>query len=252
MSDLPLRAMLVDDEPASRRYLAELLREAGGVDVVASLATLDDALAAFDAQAPDVAFVDLRLVDRPGDTSGLLLARALAARAGAPRLVFATAMPDHALEAFDVGAADYLLKPFSSQRVAQCVERLRAHRTSDGTIRAARSTRLVARDAAGLVFLALEQVLAFEAEERLTYVHHDDGRRSYVDLSLSQWESQLGASVLRTHRNWLVVVDRVESLEKSVGEAVVRVGRELLVPIARDRAARVREVLLDGAVGARR
>ena len=162
--------------------------------------------------------------------------------------MLATALADHALAAFEAGAVDYLLKPFTRQRVATCVERLLARRPARA---AAPPTRLVARTATSLVFLPLAGVLAFEAAERLVHVHHLDGR-FLVDLSLAALETQFADRVTRTHRNWLVVLDHVRELGRPSGDLALHVGADLVVPVSRDRAPAVRDALVSRAVGARR
>jgi DNA-binding LytR/AlgR family response regulator len=234
-----IRALIVEDEAPARRYLAELLHATARVEVVAAVATVDEADQALAAELGiDVGFVDIRLVDRRGDASGLEWAR----RHPSLRVVFATASPEHAVSAFEVGAADYLLKPFTRARVDACVQRLVALDRPA----APRPSRLVARTASSLVFLPLAGVLAFEAEDRLAYVHHTDGRY-LVDLSLAALETQFADRVVRTHRNWLVVLDHVRELTRD-GEVAVG---SLVVPVSRDRAAAVREALVSRAVGRR-
>jgi DNA-binding LytR/AlgR family response regulator len=243
-----LRALVLEDESPARDYLSELLQACSGIGEIVAVGTIDEATTAMRRPAGiDAAFVDIRLVDRPGDTTGLHWARAVAASAEPPLLVFATAMPDHAVQAFDAGAADYLLKPFTQQRVARCVERL-CRRQRDRFRRA--PVRLLARTASALVFLPLDGVYAFEAAERIAYVHHADGR-FLVDLSLAALEADLADRVLRVHRNWLVAVDHVRQLERG-SEPVLLVGPELRLPVSRDRAAAVREALLVGTLGVRR
>jgi DNA-binding LytR/AlgR family response regulator len=242
-----LRALVVEDELPARRYLVELLTDTGHVAPVAAVGAVAAADLAMLNLEIDAAFIDIRLIDRPGDRSGLDWALGLAALADPPLLVFATASPEHALAAFDAGAADYLLKPFTRERVATCVDRLLARRAT----RAPRppATRLLARTATDLVFLSLEGVLAFEAAERLTYVHHLEGR-FLVDLSLAALEADFAVKLVRTHRNWLVALDHVRQLGR--GEATLMVGASLTVPVSRERAASVREALLSRAVGIRR
>jgi DNA-binding response OmpR family regulator len=93
--------------------------------------------------------VDVQLVGSEKDDEGLDLVRSLAKKPGAPLLVLATAFKQHALEAFDLGVIDYLLKPFTEERVAQCLERVRARRASlasgAGPSGVAASARIVAR-----------------------------------------------------------------------------------------------------------
>ncbi|HEY0991579.1 MAG TPA: LytTR family DNA-binding domain-containing protein, partial [Kofleriaceae bacterium] len=207
--------------------------------------------------------------DRPGDTTGLDWVRAVAATPAAPRFVLTTAMAEHAIAAFEAGAVDYLLKPFTRQRVAACVQRIVERRAPPHAApptalptaasptaalptaalpSAALPTRLVARNAASLVLLSLDGILAFEASERLTYVHHLEGR-FLVDPSLSALEAQFGELVLRTHRNWLAARRHVRRLDRASNELCLVVGDSLEVPVSRDRAAAVRKELLAGTLG---
>ncbi len=243
-----LRALIVEDELPARRYLGELLHSTGRVELVAAVASVAEASQALEAELGiEAVFVDIRLVDRPGDTSGFTWARQVASSPRPPQLVLATALADHALAAFDAGAADYLLKPFTRRRVVTCVDRLVARR-SPGAVA---PTRLVARTATSLVFLPLAGVLAFEAADRLVYVHHLDGR-FLVDLSLAALETQFADRVIRTHRNWLVVLDHVRELGRASGDLALHVGPELAVPVSRDRAPSVRDALVSSALGSRR
>jgi DNA-binding LytR/AlgR family response regulator len=255
-----LRALVVEDEWATRNYLVELLQGAGATDVVGAVASADGARQVLGSPAGeggvDVAFVDVQLVGSDRDDEGLALVREHAKRPGAPMFVLATAFREHAIEAFDLGVVDYLLKPFTEERVAQCVGRVRARRPAPATTGAASPPRLVARRKRALVFLRLDEVWAFEAAERLAYVHTTRGRFD-VDLSLSAVEASIGRTLLRVHRNWLVNADYVKELEGYGSETELLVGPPgdeqagVRVPVARERALAVREALLGSATGIR-
>lgn len=251
----PLRVLVLEDEPPARAYLRELLLDTGRVEVVAAVATLAEARAALaDAHALDAAFVDVQLAGHADEAAGLRFASDLARAVGAPRCVLATAHARHALRAFELGVVDYLLKPFTAERVEHCVARLVAQRAPRPPASDEREapTRVVARDKKALVFLSLRDVWAFEAEARLTFVHSAEGRFD-VDPSLAALEAQLGVEVCRVHRNWLVNLAHVRSFERDGGDAWLRVGSAsgLRVPVARERAGAVRELLLRSSVGAR-
>jgi len=253
-----LRALVVEDEWAARNYLVELLQASGAAEVIGAVATIDGARQALEA-APgaagiDVAFVDVELAGSRRDAEGLELVRAHARRPGAPLFVLATAFREHAIEAFDLGVVDYLLKPFSEERVERCLERLRARRSASEAAPAG-SPRLVARRKRALVFLRLDEVWAFEAAERLAYVHTTRGRFE-VDLSLAAIEASIGRGLLRVHRSWLVNAEHVQELEGAGSETELRVGSAdaaaaLRVPVARERAQAVREALVGNATGLR-
>ncbi|MBX3154761.1 MAG: response regulator transcription factor [Deltaproteobacteria bacterium] len=243
-----LAALIVEDEARARGYLAELLRATGAFERLAEAPSAAEATRALLAATCDVAFVDIRLVERPGDLSGLEWVRGVATAPNPPRFVFTTALPDHALAAFEAGAVDYLLKPYTTRRVGACVQRLLARDRPPPVPAAAEPPRLVARTSTGIVLLAADRALAFEAADRLTYVHHEDGRFN-VDASLAALQAQLGPSILRCHRNWLVAPRHVRRLERRSGELVLLVGASLIVPVARDRAGEVRQALVAGAIG---
>jgi two-component system response regulator LytT len=108
------------------------------------------------------------------------------------------------------------------------------------------------------VFLDVAELWAFEAEERLTFVHTGDGKFDF-DLPLSSVETTFPDSLVRVHRNWLVNSSMVRSLEREDGETRMFVGPRfghdqpgIRVPVARERAVKVREMLLTHAAGVRR
>jgi DNA-binding LytR/AlgR family response regulator len=253
-----LRVLVVEDEWPARNYLVELLQQTGAAEVVAAVATVAEAQQALAPQAGagiDAAFVDVQLSGRAGDHGGLDWVREASGAPSAPRFVLATAYKQHAIEAYDLGVSDYLVKPFTPQRVAACVQRLMAH----GQLRAhaAIPLRIAARRQRVIVFLELDEVWACEASDRLTYVHSARGRYD-LDLTLSAIGSSFGRTLLRVHRNWLVNAARVLELERDAGDMTLFVGTAVgadtagvRVPVAKERAAEIRELLLATARGVR-
>jgi DNA-binding LytR/AlgR family response regulator len=259
LASTPLRALVVEDEYPARNYLVELLESSGLAEVLGAVGTLEEAQQALAPEAPggmiDVVFVDVQLAGSRRGESGLTLVRALAGAPGAPAFVLATAFNEHAIEAFELGVVDYLLKPFSEERVAQCLRRLQQRRPppTHGT-----PARIVARRKRSLVFLEANDVWAFEAADRLTFVHTTLGTFD-IDLSLAAVEASFGRAFARVHRNWLVNAVHVKELEREnnetrlfVGSGLGDSGRGVRVPVARDRASQVREMLLANARGLRR
>jgi len=254
-----LRALVVEDEWPARNYLVELLETSGAATVVGAVATVEEAREALQASAGlsvEVVFVDVQLAAEPGDRAGLELLRSLARSHPGLLFVLATAFEEHALEAFDLGVVDYLLKPFTEERVAQCVQRLVQRRRPAAGAPAA--LRIVARRKRNLVFLEPSTIWAFEAADRMTFVHTQGGRFD-MDLSLSAIELSLGRGLTRVHRNWLVNLAHVRELEREGSETRLFVGPGLgaeapgiRVPVARDRVQAVRDALLADATGLRR
>ncbi len=119
-----MRIAIVDDEPLARGRLAALLRECEGVEVVASVGDGEAALAACAETRPDLLLLDIAM---PG-LDGIGVARRLAALPDPPQLVFCTAYEQHALEAYELRAADYLLKPVRGERLREALARAQALR----------------------------------------------------------------------------------------------------------------------------
>jgi len=256
-----LRALVVEDEWPARNYLVELLEGTGAAQVVGAVGHADEARRILsegrERLAVDVAFVDIELSEKNA-RAGLELARELVGTPRAPLFVFATAYEQHALEAFELGAADYLLKPFTEERVGHCTERLLARFPGRNAAQVSSTARIVARKGNGLVFLDRDEVWAFEASERLTFVHTPHGTFD-LELSLSAIESSFGDALKRVHRSWLVHAAQVRELVRDGSETRIFVGaglggerRGVWVPVARERSAQVRAWLLADTRGLKR
>jgi DNA-binding LytR/AlgR family response regulator len=253
-----LRALVLEDEWPARNYLVELLEASQLAEVVGAVATVEEAREALDpAVGPpvDVVFVDVQLAGAEGALAGLDLIRSMVVGPRAPMFVLATAHGQHALEAFDLGVVDYVLKPFNEERVAQCLRRLLERRPAGSVPRGGK--RVVARRKRSLVFLEPDEIWAFEAADRLTFVHSRHGRFD-IDLSLAAIEASFGRTLTRVHRNWLVNLAWVKELERAdggtmlfVGVGVEAEGEGIRVPVSRDRAQALRELLLANATGLR-
>lgn len=253
-----LRVLVVEDEWPARNYLVELLVGSELAEVAGAVSNVEEAHEALQSAARlglDAAFVDVQLAREPGDQAGLAFARSLRENAPDVQVVLATALEEHALSAFELGAIDYLLKPFGEERVLACLHRLRAH--AKRRARPSEPERIVARRKKSLVFLQPEEIWAFEADERLTFVHTRHGRFD-VDLSLAAIELSLGAQLTRVHRKWLVNARHVRELMRGSHETLLFVGDGLHgegpgveVPVSRDRVVMVRDTLLRSAVGTR-
>jgi two-component system response regulator LytT len=247
-----LRALVLEDEWPTRNYLVELIEATNLAEVSGAVGTIDEAREALAGSPIDVVFVDLQLAATGDSRTGLDLIRAEADSPGAPMFVIATAFQEHGIEAFKLGVVDYLLKPFSEERVEQCLRRLMARRPE----RRSGPMRVVARKKKNLVFLDPQDIWAFEAIDRLTYVHAKQGKFD-IDLSLTAIEGSFGRTLTRVHRNWLVNLALVQEMDRDSGEMTLIVGNTgdaetLRVPVSRDRAKQVRDLLLENATGLRR
>jgi DNA-binding LytR/AlgR family response regulator len=255
--------LVVEDEWPARNYLVELLESSGLAEVVGAVGGLDEARQALATDPPgvgvDVVFVDVALDGAAPGENGLSLVRVVSDSPNPPMFVLATAYEKHALEAFDLGVVDYLLKPFNEERVGHCLRRLQQRRPADGRHPSPSGpARIVARRKRNLVFLEFHEIWAFEAADRLTFVHTTHGTFD-IDLSLAAVENSFGRAFVRVHRNWLVNAAHIKELERDghetklfVGAGVADAAKGVRVPVARERAAAIRDMLLTNATGLRR
>ena len=232
-----LRALVVDDEAPAREELAYLLGNDRRVGDVRCASSGAEALRLLAAEPVDVVFCDLKM---PG-LQGMELARVLARFAVRPRIVFVTAYDEHAVEAFELQATDYVMKPVRAGRLAEAVRRVvmsgaGAPDTGDETIpvELAGVTRFVSRS----------QVRYVEAQGDYARLHTATGSH-LVRVPMSALEERWAdAGFVRIHRSTLVSLRHIDEVRVADGRCSVRLGPdELLVSRRhtrelRDRVAR--------------
>jgi DNA-binding LytR/AlgR family response regulator len=224
-----IRIVVVEDEPLAREHLVDLLGELPGVAVVASAENGRLGLAAIAAQQPDAVFLDIEM---PGMKGTELMHMLPEPR---PALVFVTAYPQHAIEAFAGGAVHYLLKPISRVGVAQALSRIRP---KDEPLQK-EWLRLPVRKKGSTRLLRPEEVEALVADLGDCMAWTPEGRLP-VDGTLAHWEERLTEhGFLRVHRNALVRLDAVREMTEA-DELVLHSGR---LAISRRRMDEVRKAL---------
>ena len=258
-SDQRLRALVVEDEWPARNYLVELIEASGLAEVVGAVADTEQAQQALlptSGVNVNVVFVDVQLAGTGTERAGLDWVRAELAANRRFDFVIATAFDQHAVEAFELGAVDYLLKPFSEERVKHCLQRLKSRRPAEPSNHGG-GLRIVSRRKKSLVFLEPEEIWAFEAADRMTFAHTALGTFD-LDLSLTAIETSFGRTFIRVHRSWLVNLRHVKEMERDGNETRLFVGNQLsdqgqgiFVLVARDRVQEIRDLLLANATGLR-
>lgn len=199
-----MRVLIVDDEPLARARLDALLKECADVEVVGSVADGEAALAAIAEKQPDLLLLDINM---PG-LDGKALAARLANRTR-PQVVFCTAYEAHAVHAFELGAADYLLKPVRVERLRDALRRVRQRLESQPREPVG---WLHARVRGEPVRIALDDVICLVAEEKYV-VAHRAGDQLLLDDSLRQLEETYPEHLIRLHRNCLVPANRLVGLK---------------------------------------
>jgi two-component system, LytTR family, response regulator AlgR len=241
----PARIVIADDEALARRRLVALLGECQDEfpnQVVAEAATGEDAIRAVAESGGDLVLLDIHMPVM----DGLAAARQLARLPAAPAIIFLTAYDQHAVEAFEIGALDYLLKPVRLERLRlslQRARRLTPEQDRQLQVRAGPRTELVVSDRGRVLLVPLADVLFLRADEK--YVVAQTRERSYLlSESLASLEEEFGAQFLRIHRGCLVSRRHLGGFEVAGGEggqwqAVVRGWAERL-PVSRRQAHVVR------------
>lgn len=200
-----MRILIADDEPLARARLAALLRDCDDADVVASVGDGDALLVACAQHRPDVVLLDIAM---PG-LDGIAAARRLAALPQAPQLVFCTAYDAHAATAFELRAADYLLKPVRLERLREALQRTRALAHTPATSTAT----LLAQVRGAPLRIPLADILFLTADDKYVSVHRAVGEL-LIEQSLKAIEETFPEHFVRIHRACLIPVERLLGLRR--------------------------------------
>jgi two-component system, LytTR family, response regulator len=218
-----IRTLIVDDEPLARRALIRLLKLHRDVEVVGECGDGESAIAASKSFRPDLLFLDIRMPEK----DGFQVVAGLAEDAG-PAVVFVTAYDQHAIQAFDVHAVDYLLKPFSEERLAKALDRVRerANRSIDNSAVQVLLAEIRKRDEQPLFLqripvthngrihlLATSEIDRIEAMGNYARLHT---RKTSFELreTLQNMEKKLDPSkFVRIHRSTIINLDSVQEIQ---------------------------------------
>jgi DNA-binding LytR/AlgR family response regulator len=220
----PLRALVVDDEAPALEELAWLLSRDPRVGSIRKASSGAEALRALDAEPVDVIFSDIKM---PG-LDGLDLARVLARFSQRPQVVFVTAYDRHALDAFDLRATDYVMKPVRAERLAEAVRRV---------VEAVGGTEPPAKIEDETIAVELGGVTRFVQRSQVRYVEaHGDYARLHtatsshlVRVPLTTLEERWAdAGFVRIHRSTLVALPHVDEIRVDGGRCAVRLGDKIL------------------------
>jgi two-component system, LytTR family, response regulator len=257
---MELRAVLVDDEQLARDELGYLLGQLGGVEVIGQAGNGLEALSTIDRLQPDVVFLDVQM---PGLT-GFEVARRLLEGRGASHIIFVTAYDQHAIEAFEVNAVDYLLKPVDQSRLEVAVERARRRividRPADGvnnadlekiiqlvTERQSRRERLAIKVGERFLLVQAEEIIyASLADEGITVVTSQfAGTSNY--RTLDELHERLDPTVFwRVHRSHLVNINKIKEIVPWFSRNYIlrmKDEKSTEIPVSRMQTRRLREYL---------
>ena len=199
-----MKVLIVDDEPLARARLRRLLAADPHLIVIGEAAHTREAEALLAAE-PDLVLLD---IDMPGET-GLAFAQRLRQRPVPPAIIFTTAHPQHALDAFASSPVDYLLKPIEPARLQAAVQRARQPTRAQQD----HTPKLPVQIGRQLRQIAANELIAVLSEEKYTRVIYQDGE-ALIEQSLKEIEAQFADYLLRLHRHSLVHRGRIRALER--------------------------------------
>lgn len=241
-----LRAMIVDDEAPARSELRFLLEQTGKIGSIIEASSVRSAIEMLMEARVDVVFLDISM---PG-ASGLQLAEALYKLKNPPAIVFVTAYSDHAVEAFDVDAVDYLMKPVEEARLDRAIEKVIARAKPAAVVEPAAAKpsnieRIPVEKGGRKVLIPVDQIRFIMAKDDYSCIFTDDDR-FLSTTSLAQFESKLGEfGFFRVHRRYIVNLANVEDVE-TVPSGAIQLGVNGVderIPVSRRRVVPLKKAL---------
>ncbi|WP_348262895.1 LytTR family DNA-binding domain-containing protein [Telmatobacter sp. DSM 110680] len=245
---MPIQTLIADDELLARQKLRQLLRSEPDIEIVGEASTARDIHAIVHATAPQLLFLDVRM---PG-TDGLDAIAELACTAGVtlPRVILTTAYDHYALRAFELNATDYLLKPFSAERLHSAVLRARDQIRVEDRHKSRESApsqyaaRIIFKSRGRILFLPVLDIRWIGAEEN--YVRICTGTDTHLlRETMSSMEQRLDPELfLRVHRSAIVNLRYVKEVRtESRGDFMVHLVNGQKLPMSRGYHARINDLL---------
>jgi len=242
-----LKILIVDDEPLARARLIRMISELNDCEVVGEAATGLEALAQAEAVNPDVILMDIRMPAM----DGLAAAKHISEMETPPAVIFCTAYDDYALEAFSSQATGYLVKPVKRLELAEAL--IRAQHINRAQVGSLTQQQVVHREGRehvasksnrGVELIPLIDVRMFQADSKYVIAHHVNGE-TLLDETLKDLEKEFGDKFVRIHRNALISLDHIESLERNIdGQYFARLsGIDIKPLVSRRHVAGLRHLL---------
>ena len=248
-----MKALIVDDEPIARKVLREELESFAEVLVVGEAGDGREALQEIAKLQPDVVFLDLQMPVM----SGFEVVRSLAGP-HVPVIVIVTAFDHHAIEAFETGAVDYLLKPVGEERLQRAIQRaqsllsrpaeIAAHVEKIGSVAQTstvpRSRKVVGRSGEEYVLLDADEVLAFQAEGEIVWIITSKQRLLATQALRAIGERLSEPQFQRVHRNAIVNVNHIRKMSALSSQRwLITLSNALQLVVSKRQAHNIRQIL---------
>lgn len=248
---MPIRAFIADDEMLARQKLRLLLAKENDIEIVGESGTAEETIDLVQLTSPDLLFLDIQMPDMDG--FDIISAMASGADVRLPSIIFTTAYDRYALRAFEINAVDYVLKPFTQERLRQALRRARnSIAGSQESAAAGRSdsetryiNRIVFKSKGRILFLPVADIHWIGAEEN--YVRISTGRESHLlRETMARLESRLDPeSFIRVHRSTIVNLRYMKEIRKEGpdGESFVLMQDGQRLPVSRGYRTRITQML---------
>lgn len=201
-----LKVLIVDDEQPAREELKYLLSDIESVDIVADVNNLEDAIFALSEQKIDLIFLDIQI----NDQNGMTLAEKIKGKDIG--VIFATAYDEYAVEAFSLNAIDYLLKPFSKERVNESIKKAFKKLGVKVKKRQSNFRKLTFWNEEKMIVVAPEEIIYLTVDERKVVVETTKGRLTDTGPLQSTLDKLDQDLFIRTHRSFVVNIEKIEEI----------------------------------------
>ena len=243
-----MRILIVDDEKLARERLIRMVETLDGYEVAGIADSGEEAVRQSIRLAPDIVLLDIRMPGMDGMEAG----RQLASLASPPAVIYCTAFGEHAIEAFEVNASAYLMKPVRREALIDSLARVATVNKvqMEGVLGSKAEpdertrTHISAKTRRGIELIPLTEVKFFQADHKYVTVRHEGGE-VLIDDTLRELESEFGDRLIRIHRNALVMTDHLEGLERDPsGHYQVRMrGVDERLDVSRRHVSRLRRLV---------
>ncbi len=240
----PVSVLIADDEPVARTGMRSMLSSIEWIRLVGEASSGPEAVEAINRLQPELVFLDIQM-------PGLLGTDVIRRVQHQPMVIFTTAWSQHAAEAFELGAVDYLLKPFGVERLTRTLDRVRTTLGESPQLpamdrfresqRAGPITRIFVRSGRAILPIAVDQIAWFEADGDYVALHVGRSRH-LVHLALSRLEARLDPTrFMRIHRTSIVSLDHVSAFRAIAnGRFVAELHDGTQLEVSRNKARELR------------
>ena len=217
----PFKAIVIDDEPAARRLMKNLLQEYGElVEVIAEAGNGTDAIKKIEELKPDLIFLDIQMPD----LTGFEVLDQLNHR---PNIIFTTAYEQYAIKAFENFSIDYLLKPIKEERLKMSIEKLQQFGRLNPAINIGglqdiirqlqapqKATALPIKTGDRIILLRFENIAYLEAQDKYVFIYTLDGNKHLTDQSLAGLIEKLPSQFYRVQKSYIINKERIKEMHR--------------------------------------